>query len=170
MFCIFLRSHGALRNFTSPGQLLVIAAECEGALELWSAIYGSSIIKIGSAWKYHPFTIFFCRLKRASILEIGGNFITKSIRPQSRGRLLIAPLQVVFSDQWHGASTWRLAAGQVLFISLDGEHVSSITISLGGSTSSASNSSRISYYLLAERQPVGRWVELKQEPVSPSSD
>ena len=24
--------------------------------------------------------------------------------------------------------------------------------------------------LLAEQQPVGRWVELKQEPVSPSSD
>ena len=23
---------------------------------------------------------------------------------------------------------------------------------------------------LAEQQPVGRWVELKQEPVSPSSD
>ena len=26
------------------------------------------------------------------------------------------------------------------------------------------------YTLLAEQQPVGRWVELKQEPVSPSSD
>ena len=24
--------------------------------------------------------------------------------------------------------------------------------------------------ILAEQQPVGRWVELKQEPVSPSSD
>ena len=24
--------------------------------------------------------------------------------------------------------------------------------------------------VLAEQQPVGRWVELKQEPVSPSSD
>ena len=30
----------------------------------------------------------------------------------------------------------------------------------------------ICYYIniLAEQQPVGRWVELKQEPVSPSSD
>ena len=26
------------------------------------------------------------------------------------------------------------------------------------------------YVTLAEQQPVGRWVELKQEPVSPSSD
>ena len=25
-------------------------------------------------------------------------------------------------------------------------------------------------HILAEQQPVGRWVELKQEPVSPSSD
>ena len=25
-------------------------------------------------------------------------------------------------------------------------------------------------WILAEQQPVGRWVELKQEPVSPSSD
>ena len=26
------------------------------------------------------------------------------------------------------------------------------------------------YIILAEQQPVGRWVELKQESVSPSSD
>ena len=33
----------------------------------------------------------------------------------------------------------------------------------------ANNCARHSYKL-AEQQPVGRWVELKQEPVSPSSD